>query len=243
MRVRLSVYPAFHYSNTPSFRVNSMNTAKLISFDLDSTLIEPTFTTFVWEIGIPRLYAKKNNVSLSEATSIVKGEYDRVGEGAMEWYDIDYWFRFFELAERWQDLMEEHRYKVRPFPEVKEVMEELGKPHDLIIVSNAAREFIEMEVKEAGIEEYFTRIFSVTSDFGQVKKTPECYKEVLKAMGVTPTNTVHVGDHYEFDYLIPKQLGITSYFLDRDGNKPKDRYTIKDLTELKNLVINHKPSP
>jgi len=68
--------------------VNSMNTARLISFDLDCTLIDPTFTTFVWEIGIPRLYAKKNKVSLSEATSIVKGEYNRVGEGAMEWYDI-----------------------------------------------------------------------------------------------------------------------------------------------------------
>jgi HAD superfamily hydrolase (TIGR01549 family) len=226
----------------PLFRVNYMKTKKLISFDLDRTLIEPTFTSFVWEIGIPELYAKKNNVSLSEATSIVKGEYDRVGEGAMEWYDIAYWFRFFELAERWQDLMEEHRDKVRAFPEVEEVMEELGKFHDLIIVSNAARQFIEMEVKEAGIETYFTRIFSVTSDFGQVKKTPECYGEVLKAVGATPVHTVHVGDHYEFDYLIPKKLGITSYFLDRDGNRPKDRYTIKDLTEFKNLVINRKPS-
>jgi FMN phosphatase YigB (HAD superfamily) len=122
------------------------------------------------------------------------------------------------------------------------VMEELGKSHDLIIVSNAAREFIEMEVKEAGIEAYFTRIFSVTSDLGQVKKTPECYAEVLEAMGATPANTVHVGDHYEFDYLIPKQLGITSYFLDRGEKKPTDRYTISNLSEFKNLVINRKPS-
>jgi HAD superfamily hydrolase (TIGR01549 family) len=219
-----------------------MNTGKLISFDLDCTLIDPTFTTFVWEVGIPRLYANKNDVSLSEATSIVKGEYDRVGEGAMEWYDIAYWFRFFGLAERWQDLMEEHRNKVRPFPEVKEVMEELGKTHELIVVSNAGREFIEMEIMEAGIQAYLTRIFSVTSDFGQVKKTPECYEEVLKAMGIAPTDTVHVGDHYEFDYLIPKKLGIESYFLDRDGNRPKDRYTVRDLTEFASLLRNRKPA-
>jgi len=218
-------------------------TKKLISFDLDCTLIDSTFTTFVWEIGIPRLYATKNDVSLSQATSIVKAEYDRVGEGAMERYDIGYWFRFFELAERWQDLMEEHRDKVRLFPEVKEVMEKLGTSHDLIIVSNAAREFIQMEVKEAGIEPYFARIFSVTADFGQVKKTPECYGEVLKTMGIAPANTVHVGDHYEFDYLIPKQLGIESYFLDRDGKNPKDRYTVKDLTEFANLVENPSLAP
>lgn len=240
--VRLSLPRLPHYSNIPSFCMKSMNTRKLISFDLDCTLIDRTFNTFVWEVGIPRLYARKNNVSLSEAASIVKGEYDRVGEGAMEWYDIVYWFRFFELAEQWQDLMEEHRNKIRPFPEVKQVIEELGKSHDLIIVSNAARQFIEMEIKEAGIEGYFTRIFSVTSDFGRVKKTPECYEEVLKAMGITPAETVHVGDHYEFDYLIPRQLGIEAYFLDRDGNRPKDHDTIIDLKEFANLIRNRRPS-
>ena len=106
---------------------------KLISFDLDGTLIDPTYTTFVWEVGIPRLYTKKYDVSFSEATSIVKGEYQRVGDSALEWYDIAYWFRFFELPEQWQDLMEEHRDKVRPFPEVKGVMEDLAQSHDLII--------------------------------------------------------------------------------------------------------------
>lgn len=218
-----------------------MNKKKLISFDLDSTLVDPTYTTFVWEIGIPRLYAKKYDVSLSEATSIVKGEYERVGDGALEWYDIAYWFRFFELPEQWQDLMEEHRGKVRPFPEVKEVMEELAQSHDLIIISNAAREFIEIEINEARIEQYFSRIFSVTSDFGQVKKTPECYQEILSTMGTTPSNAIHVGDHFEFDYLIPKQLGMEAYFLDRDGNKPKDRYTIKDLNEFADLLKNLRP--
>jgi HAD superfamily hydrolase (TIGR01549 family) len=226
----------------PAFRVSYMNTTKLISFDLDSTLIDPTYTTFVWEVGIPRLYAKKYDVSLSEATSIVKSEYERVGDGALEWYDIAYWFRFFELPEQWQDLMEEYRDKVRPFPEVKEVMEDLAQSHDLIITSNAAREFIEIEINEAGIEQYFSRIFSVTSDFGQVKKTPECYREILSAVGTAPSHAIHVGDHFEFDYLIPKQLGMGAYFLDRDGNKPKDRYTIKDLTEFAHLLRNLRPS-
>jgi HAD superfamily hydrolase (TIGR01549 family) len=221
--------------------VNCMNTTKLISFDLDSTLIDPTYAIFVWEIGIPQLYAKKHDVSLSEAASIVKGEYERVGVTALEWYDIAYWFRFFELPERWQDLMEEHRDKIRPFPEVKEVMEELAQSHDLIIISNAAREFIEIEINEAGIEQYFSRIFSVSSDLGQVKKTPECYEEILRTMGTTPSNAIHVGDHFEFDYLIPKKLGMEAYFLDRDGNRSKDRYTIKDLTEFADLLKNLRP--
>lgn len=214
---------------------------KLISFDLDSTLIDPTYNTFVWEIGIPQLYAKKYQVSLSEAVSRVISEYQRVGDASLEWYDIAYWFRFFELPGSWQHLMEEHRDKVRLFPEVKAVMEDLAQSHTLIIISNAAREFVEIETKEAGIANYFTRTFSTTSDFGQVKKTPQCYEQICEIMGTKPSDAIHVGDHYEFDYLIPKRLGMEAYYLDRDGNKPKNRYTIKDLTEFANLVKNTPP--
>ena len=213
-----------------------MNKKKLISFDLDCTLIDPTYNTFVWEIGIPHLYSKKNDVSLSKAKSIVIGEYQRVGDGALEWYDIVYWFRFFELPGSWQDLMEEHRDKVRLFPEVKAVMEDLAPSYDLIIISNAAREFVEIETKETEIANYFTRTFSTTSDFGQVKKTPQCYEQIYEIMGTKPSDVIHVGDHYEFDYLTPKRLGMRAYFLDRDGNKPKDRYTIKNLREFANLI-------
>ena len=216
-----------------------MKGSKLISFDLDSTLVDPTYTTFVWEIGIPRLYAGKYNTSLSEATSIVKAEYERIGDSALEWYDIKYWFEYFKLPGRWENLLEEHRDKIRAFPEVKEVLEDLVQHYDLIVTSNAAREFVEVEIREAEIEDYFTRIFSATSDFGQVKKAPQFYEKICNIMGTIPSNAVHVGDHYEFDYVVPKGLGMEAYYLDRDGRRPKDSYTVKDLTEFATLIKRH----
>ncbi len=219
-----------------------MKGSKLISFDLDSTLVDPTYTTFVWEIGIPRLYAGKYNTSLSEATSLVKAEYQRIGDSALEWYDIKYWFEYFKLPGRWENLLEEHRDKIRPFPEVKEVIEDLVQHYELIVTSNAAREFVEVEIREAEIEDYFVRIFSATSDFRQVKKTPQVYEKICNIMGTKPSNAVHVGDHYEFDYVVPRSLGIEAYYLDRDGRRPKDSYTVKDLTEFANLIKNPKAS-
>ena len=213
-----------------------MNKKKLVSFDLDSTLVDPTYTTFVWEIGIPRLYATKYNISLSEATSRVKAEYERIGDSALEWYDIKYWFEYFKLPGRWENLLEEHRDKIRPFPEVKGVVEDLVQYYDLIVTSNAAREFVEVEIKEAEIEDYFTRIFSATSDFGQVKKTPQFYQQICNIMATKPSNAIHVGDHYEFDYVVPRKLGIEAYYLDRDGRKPKASFTVKDLREFANLI-------
>jgi HAD superfamily hydrolase (TIGR01549 family) len=213
-----------------------MSNKRLISFDLDSTLVDPTYTTFVWEIGIPQLYAKKHSIDLPEATSMVKAEYERIGDSSLEWYDISYWFTYFNLPGRWQDLLEEHRDKIRPFPEVKEVMEDLVQDYDLIIVSNAAREFVEIGIREAHIERYFTRVFSTTSDLQEVKKTAHLYRQICDIMGVKPFETIHVGDHYEFDYLAPKGLGIEAYYLDRDGKRPTDEFTVRDLREFANLI-------
>lgn len=134
--------------------------------------------------------------------------------------------------------MEEHRDKIRPFPEVKEVMEDLVQYFELIVTSNAAREFVEVELREAEIEDYFTRIFSATTDFRQVKKTPQFYEQICEIMGTEPSNAIHVGDHYEFDYVVPKSLGMDAYYLDRDGKRPKESFTVKNLREFAALIKN-----
>ncbi len=161
-----------------------MNKAQLISFDLDGTLVDFTYSSRVWEVGIPQLYAQKNAITLSEATTIVTTEYKRTGDASLEWYDIAYWFKHFDLPGTGRQLMEKHRKKVRLYPEVKEVLGILRQHYELIVISNAAREFIDTEVMETSIGDYFSRIFSATSDFEQVKKTPEFYKQICDTMGV-----------------------------------------------------------
>ncbi|MDY6973847.1 MAG: HAD family hydrolase [Thermodesulfobacteriota bacterium] len=208
----------------------------IVSFDLDGTLADTTFTSLVWEVGIPKLYADKYGLELAKATSLVTSEYEKIGDSSLKWYDIAYWFDFFDLPGDWEGLLEEHRDKTRPFPEVKEVIEAVGQHFDLIITSNAAREFVEIELEEMGIADYFTRIFSVTSDFGMVKKTRHCYEQICSTMKIRPANTIHVGDHFEFDYLVPKSLGIQAYFLDRDGKRPKERSSVRNLMQFADLI-------
>jgi predicted HAD superfamily hydrolase len=42
---------------------------------------------------------------------------------------------------------------------------------------------------------------------------------------------VHVGDHWEFDYLVPKGLGIQALHIDRSGNRRGDD-VIRNLEEV-----------
>ena len=209
---------------------------KFISFDMDGTLIDPEFTDWVWSHGIPTLYAQKSGIPFEEAKAFVEEEYRKVGEGAVEWYDIKYWFRFFQLEMHWQVLMERYIDKINVYSDVNHILERLKGKFSLILTSNAGREFIDIEMEATGLGRYFDRIFSATSDFGDVKKTARFYHRICEILGTNPHEIVHVGDHFEFDYLVPRTLGIHAFYLDRSGGKRGD-FVLCDLKELEKKLL------
>jgi len=212
--------------------------AKFISFDMDGTLIGPEFTDWVWSRGIPTLYAKKSGLSFEAAKAFVEGEYRKVGEGAIEWYDIKYWFQFFQLEKSWKVLIEQYVNKINVYPDVNHIMKRLKDRFTLILTSNAGREFIEVEMEATGLGRYFDQIFSATSDFGEVKKTIGFYERICQILGANPNEIVHVGDHYEFDFLVPRSLGIHAFYLDRSAQK-SGNFVLRDLNDLEKRLVNH----
>ena len=204
---------------------------RIISFDMDGTLIAGEFTDGVWKQGIPALYAAKEGISFEAAKSFVEAEYDKVGEGAIEWYDIKYWLQFFELNKDWRTLLGQYADKIRVYPDANPILSRLKEEHRLILTSNAGREFLEVELNTTGLGRYFSQIFSATSDFGEVKKTTHVYDRICRMLGVTPEEIIHVGDHYEFDYLVPRSIGIQAFFLDRSGQRNGDSF-LRSLEDL-----------
>ena len=204
---------------------------KFISFDMDGTLIAPGYTDWVWGYGIPTLYAKKSGLSFDAAKIFVVEEYQKVGEGSIEWYDIKYWFHLFQLKEDWKVLMEQFIDKISVYSDVDRTLEHLKDRFPLVLTTNAGKEFIDVEMEATGLKRYFDRIFSATSDFGEVKKTPRFYRRICEILQTDPTEVVHVGDHYEFDYLVPQQLGIDAFYLDRTGQR-RGEFILSDLRDL-----------
>jgi putative hydrolase of the HAD superfamily len=216
--------------------------AKIISFDMDGTLVDPEFTDWVWGHGIPTLYAKKAGLPFEEAKDFVVKEYLKVGEGAKEWYDIKYWFQLFELEESWEVLMKRYTDKIKIYPDVPPLLERLRGRYRMVLTSNAGREFIRLEMEATGLGRYFDRIFSATSDFGEVKKTTAFYERICQNLEARPQEIVHVGDHYEFDYIVPRSLGIQAFYLDRSSEEEGD-FILSDLRDLEKrlpAVVDHR---
>ncbi|KYH36359.1 MAG: haloacid dehalogenase superfamily enzyme, subfamily IA [Candidatus Bathyarchaeota archaeon B23] len=202
---------------------------EVVSFDMEGTLIEPRFSELIWEHDIPRLYAKRRGLTLEEARRRVFAEYMEIGDERPEWYDIEYWFRRLDLPGDWRELLEARRGVIRPYPEVRGVLERLGERYRLIVTSNTMREFLEVQLE--GLREFFTHVFSAPSDFGEVKKTAGFYRRICDIVDVEPTSMAHVGDHWRFDYLTPRSMGMEAYYLNRGGER-RGIHIVHDLEEF-----------
>lgn len=203
---------------------------KVISFDVDGTLVQTDFADRFWFEEIPKLYAKSKNLNLDEAISYVRDSYSQVGSEDIRWYQPEYWFDRFGIDKNPDSVLEEISDSASLFSDVVEILENLNGDYRLIVISNAHRNFLKIQLKE--VEFYFSEIYSCVSDLVRVKKDVGVYLKVCSDLGLDPKRLVHVGDDRKFDYDIPREVGIKAFLLDRDGNWHDEERIIRDLSEI-----------
>ena len=206
---------------------------RIISLDMDGTLVNSRFVDKVWMEGMPRLYAEKSGLDLPAAREYVIGEYMKIGSDHLEWYDLKFWIDKFGLSIGKEELLELYEDEIEVYPEVEDVLELLSENYELVVTSNAAREFIDIELD--GLQGYFREVFSATSDFREVKKSPLLYGAICAHLDARPFEVLHIGDHYSYDYESALDAGLDALFLDRRGERQGPE-VIGDLREAVELI-------
>ena len=206
---------------------------RIISLDMDGTLVNSRFVDKVWMEGMPRLYAERTGLDLAAAREYVIGEYMKIGSDHLEWYDLKFWIDKFGLSIGKEELLELYEDEIEVYPEVEEVLELLSENYELVVTSNAAREFIDIELD--GLQGYFREVFSATSDFREVKKSPLLYGAICAHLDARPVEVLHIGDDYSYDYESALDAGLDALFLDRKGERQGPE-VIGDLREAVELI-------
>ncbi|HNX09789.1 MAG TPA: HAD family hydrolase [Methanothrix sp.] len=206
---------------------------RIISLDMDGTLVKSRFVDRVWMEGMPMLYSEKTGLDFAAAKEYVVGEYMKIGSDQLEWYDLRYWIDKFGLKIGKDELLQMYEDEIETYPEVMEALDLLSENYELVVTSNAAREFIDIELD--GLSDYFQETFSATSDFREVKKSPILYGAVCAHMDARPFEVLHIGDHYHYDYESPLQAGLEALFLDRKGER-RGSEVVGDLREAVELI-------
>jgi len=206
---------------------------KVISFDLDGTLVDARYGDMVWNTGIPSEYAKKYGMTFDEARAFIRARYESVGDGDITWYEIEHWLERFSLDVAPVELLDRYREHIALLPDAREVIESLRDRYTLVIASNAARMFVEKELGETGLSGVFSRVVAATADYGMVKREERFFRRLLAGVGALPHEVVHVGDHPVFDHDVPSGLGIECYCIDgHDGQGNRPLRTISGLKDL-----------
>jgi putative hydrolase of the HAD superfamily len=203
---------------------------KVVSFDLDGTLEHGRFDRIFWDKLIIRNFAKNNNLSYKEAYRAVWEYYNEVGKYDMKWYDISYWIKKLNITLTKKQLIDAAKGSIKTFSETRPLLKRLKKYYALIITSNAIKEFLELKMRTTRIRKYFKRVYSCTSELKEVK-SKKIFLKVLKDMKIKPAEMAHIGDDYDFDYLIPRKLGIKAFYLDR-SRKRKGKHVVHSLEEF-----------
>jgi len=206
----------------------SMGKIKVVSFDVEGTLVTPAFSDAVWHGAIPSRYAKARGISLEKARAIVEREYEEVGDKRLEWYDVKYWFRRFGLGD-YQEVLRECRHSISCYEEIVEVLSSLRKEYTLVVASSSSRDCLPLLLD--GIGDNFVRVFSSVSDYEQLK-SPEFYLTVCREMGVAACEMAHVGDSWHFDFQAARESGVEAFHLDRYQERRAER-SLQSLRELK----------
>lgn len=212
------------------------NKIKVISFDLDGTLADKNFDDTIWFKEIPKAYAKKHRMSFQQARQEVMIEYEKESNKTHNWVSIDYWFEYFGLTDH-EKMIEDLKHLVKVYDETIPVLGQLKKNYKLIVITQADRNFAKVKLNVDNLGSYFDEIFSTTSDFKNLNKTEEIYREIIKKLNINPDEIIHIGDNKKFDYETPSKVGIKSFLLDRDGTE-QGEHVINSLREIENKLSN-----
>lgn len=128
---------------------------------------------------------------------------------------------------------------VRLYSGVAETLAELAIQYTLAVASYTQGCYTQPELRELGIEKFFSH-FLYTSDIGYRKTSPEFYKRCLEIVGKKAEDCVMIGDNYDADVLMPRQLGMKAILIKNPataGQRDRllDRETTIDLSELRTL--------
>lgn len=123
---------------------------------------------------------------------------------------------------------------LRLYPGVFETLSALSKEYILSTASHTQGSFTQLELRELGIEEFFS-YFVYSSDIGLRKESPDFYKHAMEIVEKQAEDCVMVGDNYDVDVLVPKQLGIKAVWIKNQITSDRYANLLKENAEQVNL--------
>ena len=108
--------------------------------------------------------------------------------------------------------------RFRPFPDTLRTLQTLRGAFRLGIITDAQRVFVEPELVQAGVDEYF-EVRVISSDYGFRKPDQRLFETALQLLDVRPSDAIYAGDDLFRDVYGAQSAGIRGVFVQRDSQQ------------------------
>ncbi|WP_414432571.1 GMP/IMP nucleotidase [Alcanivorax sp. IL2] len=194
-----------------------------VLLDMDGTLLDLEFDNWFWQKHVPECYARQQGLDRAEADRIIH-DWITSHLGTLNWYCLDFWTT--ELGLEIARLKREagDRIAVRPGADTfLQALKESDK--QVIMVTNAHRDALDLKVERTGIDRYFDEIVS-SHDYGHAKEAQSFWQHLQRHLPFDPARALLVDDslpvlHSAQLYGIGQPVSI----LHPDSSLPKRDHT------------------
>ena len=162
-----------------------------VLLDMDGTLLDLAFDNWFWQRHVPEQYALSRGLEYAEAERVLQ-DWIASHLGTLNWYCLDFWTRELNLNIAALKRAAADRIAVRPGAEA--VLGALRDgPRQVIMVTNAHREALDLKLERTGIDRYFDALVS-SHDYGHPKEAQDFWHRLRERHPFDPARALLVDD-------------------------------------------------
>ena len=206
--------------------------------DMDGTLLDLHFDDQVWNVLLPRRYAKIHAIDESSARDQINARMN-TRRGTLPWYCLDHWSEALGLDIG--SLEAELNFLIRIRPGVQTFLEYLvDRKVRLILATNAHPESLRRKLQRTGIGKHFEDIISAHT-VGAAKESAAFWQRLEKHCGIVAARTILIDDNHDVLHAA-RDHGIAHVYGVAQPDSHKTRVTasefmcLKDFSDLINPV-------
>lgn len=183
-----------------------INQIKFVCFDVDGTLYR--HVPAAWEAIQSQIYGaimEHRKCSLPEAEKYFRRRYQELGSSTKVLNELGVdGQEFFNRAFSAIDL----KQFVSPEPKLMILLNKLQSKYRLGIISNNSLPIVSKKLDAIGIPLRTFNPIVTTYELGVMKPDPDPFLKALELAGVSPDESVYIGDREETDILSAKSVGM-----------------------------------
>jgi putative hydrolase of the HAD superfamily len=169
----------------------ALERCETLMLDMDGTILDLAYDTYVWKELVPRRYAAANNMTFEEAREVLFDKYRSV-QGDLEWYCLDHWNDRLGI-----DVVKIHHdvtYRIGYLPGALAFLREMHERDTrVLLVTNSHQDTLDLKDAVTGLADYFDGIYSSHS-YGHAKESQAFWHALQEDVDFDVETTLFVDD-------------------------------------------------